>query len=372
MNPKIDNYRQLLPKATFLVLVILIVIGVWFIRGGSFRLYASLFFGLYFLTKTVWLSIILVSVAQNIAFLPLRFIGERFKPRLKEFEQELETAKEDDQYILFHQKVRQGDASVLIYILNFVLLTIAFISAGRVFLLDFYNEYLDPKYLYNYIPYPNYPLRGTLFSFPFIKITKTFALSWNSIFTFWGILVALIVIVRVLWLVLRPLFSKSKTLLNYRIRYNRLRFFINGFIGTAFVFSLYFLRHLPIGGEFVLFQANLARQNTAFNIVTAVCTFFATIYMGYRHNREAALTAQEANIPKDIIAKVLREKMRQTIRNAFLLSIFAYIITHQMPCSHDLSVLSFEFLYIISPLTFDRLIPKHQSTVPIVATNSAA
>jgi hypothetical protein len=34
-----------------------------------------------------------------------------------------------------------------------------------------------------------------------------------------------------------------------------------------------------------------------------------------------------------------------------------------MPCSHDFSVLAFEACYVLSPVTFDLLIPKKKKVV---------
>jgi hypothetical protein len=267
--------------------------------------------------------------------------------------------KDDDQYFLLNEKVRKGDPSVIFYIINFVLLAMAFISAGRVFLLEFYHSKIDPWFLYSFIPYPTYPLKGVTFYFPFVKLSNFISLDWSTIFLAWGYILLFFIAIRLFWnIFLKRIFGKNRQLLSLRVGYNKILLFIGGFAGTVFVISLFALRHIPTAYEFIYLSADLSKQNTAFNIVTAICTFFATIKMGYDHNSESAHEARIRGIPENIVSKVFNSSMKITFRNAILLSVFAYEVTHMMPCSHDLSVLSFEFLYIISPITFDRFMPK--------------
>ncbi len=354
---KIENTRRM-PKIALLVLTALLLIGYWFVRGGSFRLYASMFFGLYFITNTVWLSIILVSLIQNVAFLPLRIIGEKLLPNFKEFETELEQTKNDDQSLLVTKKIREGDTSLLVYILNFVLVAIAFISAGRVFLLDFYYEKISTVYLYPFIPYPQYPLQGTIFHFPFLKITKTMALPWQTIIMIWVGLVVVLVLVRFAWRLVRWILNRNQQILRIRIAYNKVLMMGGGISLTLFIVSTLFLRNIPIGFQFMWLSADLTRQNTTFNVVTAVATFFATVYIGYSHNREGAKRALERGLGQEAVNNVLRASMKVTLRNALFLAIFAYWLTHHMPSSHDLSVLAFESIYILAPYTIDAFIMK--------------
>jgi hypothetical protein len=354
----IDNRGHRLPWPTILVLIILIVVLVWFVRGGTFVFYTSLFFGLYDLTKSAAISIFLVGLAQTLIFLPFRFIGFILHPDLKNFEQELEKTKSsDNQYILLHEKVRQGNSSVIFYMLNFVLLAIAFFSVGRVFLLDFYNHKIATHYLYKWIPYPDYPIQGTIFKFPWLKITAFRAMEWNHIFAIVGGVILFLVVLRLLWRIFRIFFKNNKKILDVRIQYNHFLFTLSGFAGVLLIAVILILRHIPTAVQPIFIISDLGKQNTGFNIITAICTFLATINAGYNHNKEAAKFAKEKGIPEEIISKVFREGMFISFRNGLLLALLTYWITRLMPCSHDLSVLSFEFLYLISPFTFDRLLP---------------
>jgi hypothetical protein len=107
--------------------------------------------------------------------LPLRFIGLKLSTSIQSLENELEEQKNDnDQYLLFTRKVQEGSPAVVFYIFNFVVNAIAFFSAGRIFLIDFYTQKLNSHYLYHFIPYPQYPLRGTNFFFPFFNINSIY------------------------------------------------------------------------------------------------------------------------------------------------------------------------------------------------------
>jgi hypothetical protein len=357
---KIDEVKKGTPLVTFFTITILVVVLVWFFRGGSFMLYASLFFGLYNITQLSWLSIILVSVVQNIFFLPFRLLYERFYRDLKEFEREIEKTKADEQYFLLNTKIRQGDKSVLFYILNFVLLFIAFISAGRVFLLEFYRTPIAAHWLYKFIPYPEYPLKGVIFHFPFFKITSTMAVSWSTIGLVVGIVVLILVAMRLLWRVVRPVLTNNKKLLQIRINYNKTLYWISGFTGILMVGVIILLRHWPTGIAPMMLSADLSKQNTVFNLITAIATALATIYSTVQHKNENASFARKSGIPEEVIEKVGQEKMKEGLRNAFLLGVFAFFATRLMPCSHDLSVMAFEALYVLSPVTFDLLIPKSE------------
>jgi hypothetical protein len=89
-----------------------------------------------------------------------------------------------------------------------------------------------------------------------------------------------------------------------------------------------------------------------------VCTALATIYSGWQHNKIETAEARAKNIPEEVIARVNRAHMRESFKNGIMLGLVALWVTRLMPCSHDLSVLAFEACYVLSPVTFDLLIPK--------------
>lgn len=358
---KIDNTRRYMPVVSFLLTLFTILIFIWFFRGGSFRLYASVFFSWYALTGQIWMSVLLVGLTQSITFLPMRFIGLKFADDQEKIEEELEKAKSDEQYFLFTEKVRRGNITIIYFIFNFIVNCIAFFSAGRIFLIDFYQNKLDPSLLYSFVPYPSYPLQGTDFKFPFLKVTETYALSWERIFYFWMIVIAVFVIPRLIWRIVKFLFWKNEKILSFRIRYNRLLIAIAGATGTIFLLATFLMRHFPTAFQGITLSIDLTRQNTGFNLFTAIITFITVLHAGYTRNKITTTKALANGIKEDIIAVVSRENMRESFRNAFMLGLGAFFVTNQIPSAFELSVATFEFIYILSPLTFDRWLMKASS-----------
>lgn len=359
----VTDVKRQLPIVSMIGIIILVVILVWFFKGGSFKLYASLFFGLYYLTHSSWLSIILVSVAQNILLLPMRILYDVFHDDIKEFEEEVKISKVDEQRFIINKKVREGSGAVIFYIINFVLFLIAFISAGRVFLLEFYKTPIDKSFLYSFIHYPDYPLQGVIFHFPLVNITKTMAVDWYWIAYGWGVIFVILAILKLFWRIVRPIFTRNQQILGFRIGYNKLIALIGGVMGTVLILTTIFLRNIPLGAEIWWWSADLAEQNTAFNIVTAICTGLATVYSGYQHNVIETVEARKKGIPEDVISRVNKAHMRESVKNGIMLGLFALWVTRLMPSSHDLSVLAFEACYVLSPVTFDLLIPKKRKMV---------
>ncbi len=367
---KIDNSRQWLPLWTTLLLVSLIALMVWFLKGGSFKLYASIFFLTYSLTQQIWISVIIIGILQNIIFLPLRIIGNSLKKPLSEFEDELEKInKAENQSLVFSKKVKEGSLPVVFYIFNFFINSIAFFSAGRIFLIDFYSDPLKLQkmnLLYDWVPYPKYPLKGINLHVPLFKVTETIALDWSRIFMIIGFTVLFFIVLRLLWRIIRIFLGNNKKILFARIKYNRLLFTISGFGSVFLILTVLFLRHIPTVFEYFVFIANLSRQNTPMNFVTAIGTFIVTLHAGYKNNSQIAKKAEDSNlIPKEVIKKVFKDKMQQSLKNAIVLGLGAFFITNHIPSAFELSVTVFEIMYMIYPYTFGQIIKKTDKPAPI-------
>lgn len=368
----IDNSRSWLPWSTFFLLVALIIIGFWFLKGGSFRLYASVFFTLYHFTGQIWVSVILIGVLQNLFFLPLRFIGLRMSIAFDNFESKLEKiSNEKEQYFLFTKQVKEGNPAIVFYIFNFFVNAIAFISAGRLFLIDFYNVKLDPRLLYNFVHYPQYPLVGTDFHFPFFKIIESYAVKWSTIIYISLAIIAFLFALRLIWRILKRFLWRNKTILSFRISYNRLLLKIVGFVGTSSILLIIFLRHIPTSFEGFWLIADLTRQNNTMNFITAIGTFITTLHAGYVKHSLAAKEATANKMPAAAIEQIFKEKMQNSFKNALILGVGAYLITNHIPCAFELSIATFEFIYIISPITFDLIVPRSRKPAPTLATTNA-
>lgn len=356
---KIDNSRQWLPFLTTFLLIFLIFLFVWFLRGGSFKLYASLFFSIYFVTRQIWISVILMGIIQNIIFLPLRIIGNNLKQPLKDFEDELEKVEGKQASLVFTKKIKEGSLPIVFYIFNFFVNAIAFFSAGRIFLIDFYSDPLKLQkmnLLYKWVPYPDYPLKGIDLHVPLFKITETTAVAWSTIFMIIGGTILFSIALRLLWRIFRIFLRNNKKILNVRIQYNKLLLAIGGFGGVGILILMFVLRHLPTDFQQFIFIANLSRQNTPMNFTTAVGTFIVTIHAGYKNNSAASKKAELAKISPEIIKKVFKTRMRQSTKNAFILGLGAFFITNNIPSAFELSVTTFEIMYMIYPYTFGRFL----------------
>jgi hypothetical protein len=182
--------------------------------------------------------------------------------------------------------------------------------------------------------------------------------SWGKIWWFIGAVVLVMVGMRLLWRILRPILTNNKKILSLRINYNRALYWFSGFTGVLTIVAIYLARHWPTGIVPITLSADLSLQNTTFNIITGFACFLATLYGGWRHRSETTGYARKNGIPEEIIEKVNKANSKNTWRNAFLLGFSAFWVTRLMPCSHDLSVMSFEALYFLSPVTVDLLIPK--------------
>lgn len=357
---KIDNSHRWLPLTTTAFMIALLIILVWFFKGGSFRLYASVFFSYYNLTGQIWLSVILIGITQNIVFLPLRFVKMALEDKLKQFEDILEKTKDDNQSFLFSKKVKEGDISVIFFILDFLVNAIAFFSAGRIFLIDFYTKQLNPRFLYSFVKYPDYPLKGTIFNLPYPRVDQSMALDWSIILKTILIFLTIVIIPRLIWRLVRFIFTKNKKILAARIKYNKIILFFSGFAGTLFLITLYILRHIPTKLSFPIASFDLTHPNRPLNIITAIATFLTTLHAGVKRNNLAVSVAKKAKIPQDIIKRVTRQNLRNSFKNGLILGIGAYIITNQIPAAFELSVATFEVIYIISPYSFDLILKSAQ------------
>jgi hypothetical protein len=263
---------------------------------------------------------------------------------------------QSEQFLVFSKKVKEGSLPIVFYIFNFFVNAIAFFSAGRIFLIDFYSKKLDPHMLYHFVKYPEYPLKVTVFHFPFFKVTDTIAIPWSTIFLYIGGLLLFLTILRLGWRLVRFLLWKSKKILQLRIGYNRLMVFLSSFTGIFSVLLIVLLRHLPVSFAGLMFNINLTRQNTPMNFVTAVGTFITTLHANYKNAQIASHKAKLANIPEAIIKRVFKEKMKQGVQNAFVLGLGAFLITNNIPSAFELSVATFEVLYMVYPYTFGLII----------------
>jgi len=94
------------------------------------------------------------------------------------------------------------------------------------------------------------------------------------------------------------------------------------------------------------------------NFITAVGTFLTTLHAGYAGHKIDMEIAKKRGVDAKTLESVFSEKMKVTFRNALFLGAGAFFITNQIPCAFELSVATFEVLYMVSPYTFDKILIK--------------
>jgi len=218
--------------------------------------------------------------------------------------------------------------------------------------------------LYTWVPYPQYPLNGTDFKLPLLRITQTQSLPWSTIFFYLGIIILVLVLARLVARIFRFAYKHNQQVLKARIKYNRFLFKVSGFSTLGLILLIYFLRHIPSSYETFLFVADLSRQNTPMNFVTAIGTFLTAFHAGYKNNSQAAKDALSNGISPLIVTKVFREKTRVSIKNGLILGLGAFLVTNHIPSAFELSIASFEVMYFVYPYTFGRLIKHSHKTKP--------
>ena len=169
---------------TFLTVFLLVYL---FFSKLTLKFYASILFFLYHHIQHMWLSVIGLGIIQTALFLPFRVINLILQSHVKEFETKVDELKDQDQQqFLIKQTVKGGDPTILWYIINFVTQIVAYISIGRLFLIDFYNYKLNPDLLFSFSHYPQYPIKDPIFKlpYPYAQQTQDFGLIW--VFVAWG------------------------------------------------------------------------------------------------------------------------------------------------------------------------------------------
>jgi len=92
------------------------------------------------------------------------------------------------------------------------------------------------------------------------------------------------------------------------------------------------------------------------NFITAVGTFLTTIHAGLTRIKIDSEILRLQGVAQKAITELSREKIRESLRNALILGAGAFFVTNHIPCAFELSVATFELLYILSPYTFDKIL----------------
>lgn len=303
----------------------------------------------------MWISVVFLGVFQTLLLVPLRIIRLIKKNNIKEFQEQITLVDSNKSRInLIKSNVGQGNVTFLFYLVDFVIQLVSFITIGRLFLTDFYNLHLDPKVLYDFVPYPAYPIHDTFFKIPYPEVVRTMDFGWKGVFIAWGILIA----IQILVLILRKIYRSSKK--NGKAPEigvgKRLKKYTSGYLVIGMILIYILVRNFPVELAIQIFYGDVSIPNRQLNTITAISTSILILWFGIPENIRKANLAREAGIPDDVIGRTQRRMFKDTLKNAALLGLGAFLITNQIPSAFELSVFTLEVISLASPLTLDRLI----------------
>jgi hypothetical protein len=349
---------RILPVPRLTTLVSILVIGFLlyaFFTGLTKQFYASVVFSFYALTGSMWVSVVLLGAFQTLLLVPFRIVSLLKSAHLKEFEETVKTiAAEKEKAGFLKKSVKGGRRVALYYLVNFFVQLVSYISIGRLFLTDFYSTRLDPRLLYDFVPYPNYPISDRFFKLPYLWFTDTTDLGMKTVWIVWIVIIA----IQAAFFVFRSLRKSVKALqkMPQTAFVSRAASLFAGSTVLLFVVTFFLLRNFPVGWQFRLFSGDVAYPNRTFNTVTALATTFTLIWINIPRIRKKVELARAAGIDESIVWQTQRDMFKDTLRNATVVGLGAFFVTNHIPSAFELSVFTLEVIAFFSPLTLDRLI----------------
>jgi len=348
------------------IIVFLLILAL--LTGVTYKFYASFLFLFYSLIKKMWVSVICLGIFQTILMIPFRIISLRQVGQVKEFEEKIEKIEiKKEQRALFKKTVHKGNVTLLWYLINFTVQTISYFSLGRLFLTDFYSQPLNPKLLYSFVSYPQYPIQDTFFKIPYPVFTKTVDLGMGIVWIFW--IIALIYKIIVSKFI--PYLQKNSQKFELHRQEEKFPFglikkIVKHTSGSVILFMFLgwlIIRHFPQGWELRIFSGDVSYPNRTLNMITAIMTFFIIIWLDIPKISQKIKIAKIKNIGQKIISKMQVKLFKNSFQKAVFLGLGAYFITNLIPCAFELSIFTLEIISIFSPLTLDKIIFKMQKRI---------
>jgi hypothetical protein len=332
-----------------------------FFAGLTIQFYASFVFLFYSLTNSMWISVVMLGAFQTLLLIPFRIVNLLKSANIKEFKQTLEKMEieKQEEYFL-KRKVEKGEKLVLYYMVNFYVQLISYISIGRLFLTDFYNTKLDPWLLYDFVPYPDYPIQDRWFKIPYAWFHNTTDLGSKAALWVWLGLAVIQIIIFVIIYFRRK--NRVAALVNKgdespRAKLIRtMRRFSTGYLVLGLVLSWYLVRNFPIDWRFHIFTGDVSIPNRTLNTVTAIMTFFTLVWVSMPKISKKIELARAAGFDQKVIERTEKELFKQTFLFAILVGLGAFYVTNLIPSAFELSIFTLELIALLSPLTLDRLI----------------
>lgn len=346
---------QLPRLSSLLAAGLLVLITVYFLNGTFLKFYTSALFSFYAVTESIWISVVLLGVFQTILMIPLRVIRLKKSTHIDEFQKYIQQAAQaKEQHFLIKKKFREGNRTFLFYAVDFMIQLTTFITIGRMFLRDFYNQQLDPTLLYSFVPYPEYPIQDTFFKLPYIAVTETRQLGLVAVLFAWALLL-LVKFISVLAQKAMSDFKDQEKNLGLNI-VKKIINFTGGRIVLVMIVVAFLFQHFPVSAEFRIFSGDVGIPNRTFNSLTAVMTCITLLWFGLQKVWRKTELAKNMKVAASVIETTQRAMMRETVSTALFVGLGAFFITNQIPCAFELSIFTFEVISMLSPLTLDKLI----------------
>lgn len=354
---RLSNFTGILPLSSLLVLAILVLLIYAFFTGHIYRFYASALFGFYFLTKKMWVSVILLGVFQTALMIPWRIIRLTRAESIKKFQEKVqETSDEMVQRKKIKSDFSLGNKTFLFYLVDFMVQLTTFLTLGRLFLTDFYTKGLDPKMLYSWLPYPQYPIRDIWFKIPYPAVTKTANLGWKTLLIAWGAIFIFQVLLMIFRAYRHQRRSRQARPSASPISFNRVSKYTTATFLLLLFFSWLIVKYFPTGLELRIFSGDVSHPNRTLNTITAISTFIILIWFGVPRIQRKGKAALASGIPLKIVEKTQQAMFSETVIAAFFIGLGAFFITNQIPSAFELSIFTLEVISLASPFTLDKAI----------------
>ena len=349
---KLSEMIGLISLRSIVASTLLLLILYAFFSGLMTQFYASIVFGFYAVTNKMWVSVILLGVFQTILLIPLRIIRVRRGQNIQEFQDE---TSELEHSILQQKKLKQqfnfGNSTFLFYLVDFMIQLTSFLSIGRLFLKDFYSVPLNPRWLYSFIPYPEYPIQDRIFQLPYFVVSKTHD------FGFMGVVILLILFSAVMiGIELFRRWKKSNVQSNHTPLSQLPARYVVTYGLIIVIVSWVLAHHFPIGLEYKIFTGDVAVPNTKLNTVTAIVTFVTLLWFGYKRIGRVSELARQEGVSNGVIERTERRIFSDSVKTSTFVGLGAYFITNHIPSAFELSVFTLEVISLASPLTLDKLV----------------
>ena len=339
-------------RALTLSSMVTAVIIVWlvyvFLSGEMYRFYASLLFSYYSLTGRMWVSVILLGVTQTFLLIPLRVFRVIRSDNIKEFQKSISSLDTSGQQrIQVKKEFHEGNRFFLFYLTDFLIQLTTFLTIGRLFLTDFYNTRIAASRLYDFVPYPDYPIKGVYFLIPYPAITKTVDMGWYGVLVVWMSLA----LIQATVMAFRYFQHKQgKDVKKQPARYSLAYLIL--FLIVAWLLG----RHFPVAIDLRLFTGSVAVPNRTLNTVTALATFGTLLWFGTQKILRQSREAEKMGVDEDTIYATQKKMFSKAVFDSSVVGLGAFFITNNIPSAFELSIFTLEIISLLSPLTLDKFI----------------